>query len=182
MCNLCNSDKVQTNKHVLNNCDKALKRYTQRHDNVLSLLTNWILSVKSVDQELLVDLPSEKWNPIVQVFQPTCRPDIIVIEHSRISVLELTICHETNLVKSKNYKIDKYKNIRNQLQPAYLNYDTHVHTFEITSLGFIADLTDFQRDTKLPKLTKTIKSLLIKSALNDSYNIYCLRNTEVQRL
>ena len=38
MCNLCSSDKVQTNKHALNNCDKALERYTERHDNVLSLL------------------------------------------------------------------------------------------------------------------------------------------------
>ena len=46
----------------------------------------------------------------------------------------------------------------------------------------MADLTDFQRDTKLPKLPKSIKSLLIKFALNDSYNIYCLRNSEVQCL
>ena len=101
MCKLCNSDKVLSNKHVLNNCSdaKALERYSQRHDNILSLLANWIWSVKSEDQELFVDLPSEKWNSIAQVFQPTCRPDILVIDQSRIIVLELTICHETNLVK-----------------------------------------------------------------------------------
>ena len=180
MCNLCSSDKVQTNKHVLNNCDKALERYTQRHDNVLSLLANWILTVKSVNQELLVDLPSEKWQSIVQVFQPTCRPDIVVIGHSRICVLELTICHETNLVKSKNYKINKYNNIRDQLQSAYVNYDTHVFTLEISSLGFIGDFNDFRNYSKLPKLPKSIRTMVIKSVLNDSYNIYRMRNSEVQ--
>ena len=61
VCNLCNSDMVQTNKHVMNNCSnaKALERYSQRHDNVLSLLAGWILSTKSTEQELFVDLPSE---------------------------------------------------------------------------------------------------------------------------
>ena len=154
MCKLCNSDKVQSNKHVLNNCSdaKALERYSQRHDNILSLLANWIWSVKSEDQELFVDLPSEKWNSIAQVFQPTCHPDILVIDQSRIIVLELTICHGTNLVKSKNYKIDKYNDIQSKLQAAYLNHDTLVYTFEISSLGFIADLTDFRRATKFLKL------------------------------
>ena len=94
---------TQTNNHVMNNCSnaKALERYSQRHDNVLSLLAGWIWSTKSTEQELFVDLPSEKWNPTDQVFQPACRPDIIVTEHSKIFVLELTIGHETDLVQFK---------------------------------------------------------------------------------
>ena len=88
---LCNSDMTQINKHMMNNCSnaKVLKRYSQRHDNVLSLLADWILSTKSTEQEYctLIILPSEKWDPIDQVFQPACRPDILVIEHSKIFVL-----------------------------------------------------------------------------------------------
>ena len=181
VCNLCNSGMPQTNKHVMNNCSnvKALERYSQRHDNVLSLLAGWILSTKSTEQELFVDLPSEseKWNPIDQVFQPACRPDILVIEHSKIFVLELTICHETNLINSKNYKINKYNAIHNLLQPAYRNFNVKVFTHEISSLGFIADLSDFRKATKLPNLVKSMKSSLIRSVLNDSYNIYRLRNS-----
>ena len=165
----------------MNNCSnvKALERYSQRHDNVVSLLAGWILSTKSTEQELFVDLPSEseKWNPIDQVFQPACRPDILVIEHSKIFVLELTIYHETNLVNSKNYKTNKYKAIRDLLQPAYRNFNVKVFTHEISSLGFIADLSDFRKATKLPNLVKSMKSSLIRSVLNDSYNIYRLRNS-----
>ena len=83
-------------------------------------------------------------------------------------------------VKSRNYKIYKYNNIRDQLQPAYVNYDTYVFTLEISSLGFIGDFNDFQNYSKLPKLPKSIRTMLIKSVLSDSYNIYRLRNSEVQ--
>src|SRR4051812_108687 len=52
--------KVQTNKHVLSNCDSeaALKTYTVRHNPVLSLLANWIH--KAIDKNkysIHVDLP-----------------------------------------------------------------------------------------------------------------------------
>ena len=92
----------------------------------------------------------------------------------------MAICHETNLVKSKNYKINKYNNIRDQLQSAYVNYDTHVFTLEISSLSFIGDFNDFRNYSKLPKLPKSIRTMVIKSVLNDSYNIYRMRNSEVQ--
>ena len=130
-------NKVQSNKHVLSNCSAALERYTQRHDNVLSILANWIWTVKSDDQEMFVDLPSDKWDSIDRVFQPTCRPDIVVVEKFKLYVLELTVCHETNLVKSKNYKISKYIDIKSHLQPGFSNYNVQIFTIEISTLGFI---------------------------------------------
>jgi len=39
------------------------------------------------------------------------RPDIAVKSDSKVTVLELTVCHETNLVSSRNYKLDKYKTL-----------------------------------------------------------------------
>ena len=62
----------------------------------------------------------------------------------------------------------------------YVNYDTHVFTLEISSLGFIGDFNDFRNYSKLPKLPKSIRTMVIKSVLNDSYNIYRMRNSEVQ--
>ena len=150
VCKLDNSDMVQTNKHMMNNCSnaKALERYcnSQRHNNVLSLLAGWILSTKSTEQELFVDLPPENWNPIDQVFQPaslSSRYRLVINKRAKIFVLALTICHETNLVNSKNYKINKYNTIQNLLQSAYRNFDVQVFTHEIYSSGFIVELNDF---------------------------------------
>jgi len=42
-----------------------------------------------------------------ELFEPSVRPDLAVMSDSTVSVLELTVCHETNLLKSKQYKLDK---------------------------------------------------------------------------
>ena len=151
---------------------------SQQTDNVLSILTNWIGTVKSDDQEMLVDLPSDKWNSIVRVFRPTCRPDIVVVKKSNLYVLELTVCHENNLVNSKTYKIIKYIDIKYHLQPGYSNYDVQVFTIEISTLGFIGDSGSFWKVSKFPKFTKIEKDILMKSVLNYSCNIYRMRNTK----
>ena len=44
-------------------------------------------------------------------------PDIVLVDGSKISTLKLTICHETNLAKSRQFKKNKYENIRVHLQP-----------------------------------------------------------------
>ena len=47
--------------------------------------------------------------------QPTIRPDIILYDRSSIAVLELTVCHETNLNKSREYKLSKYEDANKHL-------------------------------------------------------------------
>jgi hypothetical protein len=39
------------------------------------------------------------------------RPDIAIADSNSICTLELTVCHETNVVSSRDYKSDKYKSI-----------------------------------------------------------------------
>ena len=116
-CCLCN--KIQTNKHVLANCSSlgSLEQYTRRHNNVLQLLAEWFTTAISADQSLSVDIPPERWNSVEKIFQPSCRPDLVLVDKTKISILELTVCHESNLEKSRQYKLDKYKNIRDQIQP-----------------------------------------------------------------
>ena len=79
-CCLCN--KIQSNKHVLANCSASvcLERYTDRHNNILQLLAEWLSSVKSADQSLYADIPSEKWNSVDKIFQSTCRPDLVLVD------------------------------------------------------------------------------------------------------
>jgi len=176
-CCLCN--KIQTNKHVLANCSSvgSLERYTRRHNNVLQLLAEWFTTVISADQSLYVDIPSERWNSVEKIFQPSCRPDLVVVDKTKIGILELTVCHETNLEKSKQYKLDKYKNIRDQIQPHLIKYTVEIFSLEVSTLGFISDCSTFHKSMKLPKFSKLLVHSIIKSALTDSYSIYCNRNT-----
>src|SRR6218665_1515331 len=54
-CQLCNSGKPQTNKHVLSNCSwlAALERYKRRHNGILETLADWLDSVISSSQSIL---------------------------------------------------------------------------------------------------------------------------------
>ena len=82
--------------------------YNQRHDNVGSLAGSCRRNPRSRDTGIQ---SIKSFNQLV--FQ-------ISLSYSKIFVLELTICHETNLVNSKNYKIHRYNSIQNLLQCAYI--------------------------------------------------------------
>src|SRR6218665_1497916 len=92
---------MQTNKHVLSNCNSttALTRYTRRHNLVLEKIIEWILETKSSDQIAFADVELSSARSMGELFEPSVRPDLPVISDSRVSVLELTVCHETNLLK-----------------------------------------------------------------------------------
>ena len=130
-CCLCN--RFQSNKHVLANCSAvvSLERYTRRHNNILQLLAEWISTTKSVNQSLYVDIHPEQWISVDKVFQQSSRPDLVLVDNSKISILELTVCHESNLTKSKQYKLDKYKNIREKLQPQFSKYSVEIYSIEV---------------------------------------------------
>ena len=100
-----------------------------------------------------------------------------MVDKTKIGILELTVCHETNLEKSKQYKLDKYKNIRDQIQPHLIKYTVEIFSLEVSTLGFISDCSTFHKSMKLPKFSKLLVHSIIKSALTDSYSIYCNRNT-----
>ena len=87
-CRLCNNGSAQTNKHVLSNCSAqvALKRYTKRHNDVLQLLADWLLSNRSKDYSLHADIESNKFKRVAEVFDNRVRPDIILVDFHRIIV------------------------------------------------------------------------------------------------
>ena len=178
-CGLCNSGRPQTNKHVLSNCAApiALERYTSRHDGVLRVFADWILQSKSGDQTLFVDINADHFTPVSELFHQTSRPDIALAWDSTVAVLELTVCHETNLEKSKLYKMNKYTQLKKELKDDFKNNSLQLFTWEVSTLGFVSDLTEFTKAANLPRVSLDLYSELTRKALFASQEIYCLRNT-----
>ena len=156
----------------------ALERYTSRHDNILNILAAWLKSVKQSDTSLFADISSDGYSRIDQVFEPVCRPDLILVKKSKVYVMELTVCHESNLLKSKLYKTNKYHDIKNLIKSEYSNFTVELFTIEISVLGFVADLSEFCKSLGIINIPKYVLSSIIRSALGSSYSIYCLRNSE----
>ena len=154
-CTLCKQGVPPTNKHVLSHCSApiALERYTTRHNHILKLLADWIMREMSDQQKLYADISGD-YNPIDEIFEPAVRPDIALVDGSKIVILELTVCHESNLEKSKLFKIEKYTKIREHLKIKYKTFSTKLFTIEISVLGFISDLTEFIKFAKLSKMRK----------------------------
>lgn len=177
-CQLCNSGKPQTNKHVLSNCSSlaALERYKRRHNGILETLADWLASALSSSQSLFVDITSEKFHPVGAVFRATARPDTVIRHDSELFVLELTVCHESNLMPSKAYKLNKYKNLSHHLNNEYKHYTIRLFTLEVSTLGFVSDTDEFTTALGLSKLPNNIIQTIIRQALFNSFTIYCDRN------
>src|SRR6218665_3652615 len=74
-----------------------LERYKRRHNGILETLADWLASALSSSQSLFVDITSEKFHPVGAIFKATARPDTVIRHDSELFVLELTVCHESNL-------------------------------------------------------------------------------------
>jgi len=168
---------IVPNKHVLSNCSSALvlERNRSRHDRVLEILAEWISSVRKPSQSLHADLNSNRFNRVSDVFH-SLRPDTVLVSKDSITTLELTICHETNLERSKRFKLNKYSKLSNCLNAKYNNYEIISFTIEVTTLGFISDIRDFVNVCLIERLTNTLRLKIVNFVISDSYMIYCNRN------
>ena len=176
-CPLCS--QPQTNKHVLSNCGNpaALSRYTERHDKVLEIILSWLVPKAKPNWKIFADINFNSVFSMQDLFV-TLRPDIAIIIGNKINVLELTICHETNFVKSKTYKLNKYKNIDACLRDAFRDYSVSVYTIETSTLGFISNLNDFCGACRIDKPDSNIIRDIIVSTLHHTFHVYTMRNSE----
>jgi hypothetical protein len=172
-CPLCG--QTQTNKHVLSNCSApvALQRYKTRHDAILYIVCNWMKSVMSADSVLFADIGG--YRPLGEIFEKL-RPDIAVVKADVIYLCELTICHETNLRKSKDFKLNKYCNIESDLKSEYSAFKLELHSLEMSVLGFMSDFSNFTKAVSIDLLPETVHPNLIRNVISNSYNIYLNRN------
>jgi hypothetical protein len=176
-CPLCHQD--QTNKHVLNNCSSpiVLERYKNRHNGILLLLGKWLQSVLDPTYNLFIDLVAFNQNTMSAIFK-TLRPDIAIVSSSgNILIWELTICHESNIVKSRNYKLGKYAQLAADLIERYKSNRLIIDTIEVTSLGLLSDTSAFTKNIALQALPLSLTNNITKSVINSSYEIYRKRNS-----
>ena len=81
---------------------------------ILRIIADWLSVKLKTSAELFVDLNDAAVQPLSNVFD-SLRPDIAIKSNSSIITLGLTICHESNISSSREYKINKYKNLINHL-------------------------------------------------------------------
>jgi len=179
-CTLCSSSIPQTNKHVLSNCGSvaALHRYTIRHNSILEILVQWLISSVTSDFRVYADLPHVNVLPVCDLFRGV-RPDVAVAGDNNIFVLELTVCHETNINNSREYKKIKYKNIASLGSTLAGNRVISAHFIEVSTLGFISDCSSISNALSISPLPMPIRNRIIKNALDNSFLIYCNRNNNI---
>src|SRR6267154_203559 len=71
------------------------------------------------------------------------RPDLAIVFPSIIVVGELTVCHETNLRHSRDYKLNKYSNLEAARSSVFKHHSVSVHTLEVSTLGLVAAEPNF---------------------------------------
>ena len=147
LCSLCN--KLQTQFHVFNNCKQALDRYTWRHDSILFTITEYLKPKLANSFCIYVDslhlgFPSPKG-----LFSGKI-PDIVLQQGEKLIVIELTCPAETNLLSSREYKSNRYKELKNlSLVPCN---DLELILLEISILGFVTK--HFRKFKELSNLFK----------------------------
>ena len=84
-------------------------------------------------------------------------PDILVSTNDILYAIELTVCFETNLQKSRKYKINRYKNLSNKVVGNYIVKKLFI---EISTLGFYTnDMKPFIKFCKDLKINNTDRML-----------------------
>ena len=144
---------------------------------VLRIIADWLMVQLKNGAELFVDINDcPAFQPFSKVFD-SLRPDIAIKTESSIITLELTICHESNISSSKDYKINKYKNLDTHLLPSVAHCSLKRFTIEVTPLGFVSDISKFFKCTNLKIWPVETVKLIRESVISESYKIYCSRNS-----
>jgi len=166
----------QSNKHVLSNCSspEVLARYLDRHNQILKIIALWIKSNLGENKTLYCDLSIAGARHVSDIFNGF-RPDLAIVLRSAIIVGELTICHETNLQTSRDFKLKKYANLSSSRSSAFRHYTVTVHTIEVSTLGFVVAEPNFFKLAQLPNFSPALTSEMSRTAVVASREIYCNR-------
>ena len=151
-CDLCG--KTQTQIHALNNCIGEINdgRYKWRYDSILKTILWYIFS--SNEYQVFADVEGYSSSA---VFFASSIPDIVVINSDILYPVELTVCLETNFQKSRKYKMNRYKNMSNEVVG---NYIVEKLFIEISTLGFYTnDMKLFIKFCKDLKINNTDRRL-----------------------
>ena len=184
-CPFCGN--IETLAHVLSNCSTALTqgRFTWRHNSVLCSLIDLIRPHLKHGLTLYSDMPGYQ-APHGGTIPPhilvtALKPDIVIVSETseEIIVFELTCPWDSNIVRSHNFKSEKYAPLVADLAR------THIVSFfpiEVSVRGQISKENRSRLNSFLFKccsdprnISKSFLNVASKTALLSSYSIFCAR-------
>ena len=118
-CKLCG--ERQTLLHVLCSCPVALqlRRFNYRHDLVLKVIYNLIKNHLPLGHSIIADLPDQPTFTFPpHIANTDLRPDIVVWNDTArsVSLLELTVCHESNFIDAHQQKQIRYLDLEEDIR------------------------------------------------------------------
>jgi len=146
-----------------------------RNNDVPRLIVDWLHSQLTGNKQLYAEFESTNRRPVRDLFND-CPPDMAVCHRDNVITPELTVYHETNLNSSKLYKQCRYQNIQNNLSTLVSPKHVSNYTIEVSTLGFISEMNTFFDAIKIPVMPISLKQDIIRSAIKNSFLIYCNRN------
>ena len=176
-------------RHILSCCPTALNQecYTWHHDSILAHLTQLLILHLLYGTTLYADLPGLRAseNPATtiptSVATTTARPDVVIIQNNRITLLELTVATNTpeGLHEARRRKQLKpnYLALLNDLET--LGFQSALETIEVGTLGHFNNQTIASLHALLPNLRKnSVRRLLLslsKTLVSCSAHIFNAR-------
>ena len=164
-CPLCGHTQP-TIHHILSSCPEALQqgRYTWRHDSALQILVKSIKEHLDCNTILYADLPGMRAseNPVATIPDDTlvtsARPDIVLLGEDEVTLIELTIPHNSleSLSNARDRKSQKdiYLHALSDLEAK--GFVSNLYTIEIGSLGHWLPTSQRALLKAAPLLTKQL--------------------------
>ena len=180
-CPLCSGR--QTLLHVLNHCPIALNqgRFTWRHNEVLSLIRDFLDQHLLPNFELECDLQNCCYGFLLRTFFSTLRPDICIFnkEEKRIVLMELTVPFDELMTAAAHRKSTKYRDLVYNIQDA--GYHVSLVTVEVGSRGVVSDsFFTFINDWTSTKghESSSLFDSIRRKVICSSYAIWSRRNSD----
>ena len=175
LCPLCNN--IQSLLHVVAGCAVSLDRYTWRHNSVLNYIATFF---KRFARELYADVSNFSSPSIITGEE--MRPDLLIIlDRSKMFVVELTIGFESNIAKKEVRKRNKYKNLTQSLKSSY--DQVKYINLSLGACGIIGkgskSFFDLLEELKIPDNEKHfLTKRIINISIRTTYYVFCMRNKE----
>ena len=180
-CPLCKEHR-QSLLHVLNHCQVAmdLRRYSQRHDEVLQVFGNFIQTSLPPHYSVTIDHLMWSYSFPHHITPTNMRPDIVWwSDHQReLWLFELTISFESLVAEARERKHAKYQDLVEAGRAA--GYRTELITIEVGSRGMLSHSDLELLAEAIGSTQKDIANLcltVIRTTLLGSFKIWCSRNT-----
>ena len=157
----------------------SLRRYAERHDNVLQILSSFVKQHLKPSYALTADLSDEPYAFPQHITPTNLRPDLVWWSEQQkvLWILELTISFKIMMENAHQTKTAKYMDLVEEVRLG--GYRAECIAFEVGSRGLLIESELIQLRDALSAPGKDLTELagsLSRSAILGSFKIWCSRN------